>query len=693
MFNKFLFILYLSSCAVTMAQEKDTILLDQMLITGQVVPSKINQSVYAVEVISAEQIEQSAANTLADLLNQSLNIQITPDNESGKSGISMFGLGSQYVKVLVDNIPLINDEGFGNFTDFSQINVDDIEQIEIVEGSMGVEYGADAVAGVINIITKKKSNKLKAQLYAQEETIGDEYKLYGRGRHIKGLKIKGPLYKALTGTLSLNQNKFDGWFNDKKGKRYFEDQSLRGHDFRPKDQYDVKSSLNYKLAGGNIFYTFNYYHEELDKISDKVSLNYEPATDLINPSAQDTRFRTNRWRHHLNFYKSFWNDGKLNISASYQSQQKEREKYTYHIIQDIESNHEKQLYESRKVYYAKAMLGKSIIPQIWQWQLSAESNLVKGFQSPVARSVDSSTQNIERELGSYDVFTSSELHVSDQWTVRPGIRALFSSRFSTDIAYSLSTSYRLNSTWELRAMYGNAPKHPSYEQMFTYFVDSNHYVIGNENLKPEKSQSVFLHLFYKNDENSAIQYGAKVSGWYLKVKDQIDLIITQDQPLQYGYMNFETFQNQGFSISGQITFDRLSAQLGMNYTGEGYDSKQADMLYSWNANAGFNYAFPTYQMAISTNIKRNGKEYNWRTGSTKGELIKGVRQGYTWWDMSIKKDFLQNWQVVAGARNLLNVKTLDNTTQVPGAHNDPSSTEFFANGRSYFMKLIYQIPF
>ncbi|MXV39109.1 TonB-dependent receptor plug domain-containing protein [Flavobacteriaceae bacterium Ap0902] len=675
------------------AQVKDTILLDQLLITGQVVPSKINQSVYAVQVISAEQIQQSAANNLADLLNQSLNIQIIPNNETGKSGISMFGLGSQYVKVLVDNIPLINDEGFGNFTDFSQINVDDIEQIEIVEGSMGVEYGADAVAGVINIITKKKSHKLDAQLYAQEETVGDEYRLYGRGRHIKGLKISSPIYESLTGTLSVNENKFDGWFHDKKGKKYYENQDFRGHAFRPKDQYDIKSSLNYKLAGGNIFYTLNYYNELLEKNSDQVALNYNPATDLIHPIAQDERFTTNRWRHHLNFYHTIWKDGNINLSASYQSQQKELERYTYHIIQDSESHNEKRLYESRKAYYAKAMLGKAILPEVWHWQIGAEINQVKGFQSAFARSVDSSTENIERELGSYDVFTSSKLHVSNQWTVRPGIRALFSSRFSTEMAYSLSTSYQLNPSWEIRAMFGDAPKHPSYEQLFTYFVDSNHYVVGDEDLKPEESQSVFLHLFYKNDPNNTIRLSAKLSGWHLKVKDQIDLIITQDQPLQYAYQNFETYQNQGLSLSGQLAINRFSAQIGVIYDGEGYDSKEGDMLYSWNANAGINYALPKCQLAFSTHIKRNGKEYSWRTGSEDGELIKGTRQGYTWWDMSIKKDFLRDWQIVAGARNLLDVKEIENTTKIAGAHEASSSTEAFAYGRSYFIKLTYQIPF
>lgn len=675
-------------------QENDTIVLNPVLITGQIIPTKINESIYAVDIISREQIKQSAANTLADLLNQSLNIQIIPNNETGKSGISMFGLNGEYVKVLVDNIPLINDEGFGSMTDFSQINLDNIEQIEIVEGSMGVEYGSDAVAGVINIITKKDRRKLNAHLYVQEESVGDEYQLKGRGRHIKGLNVSGSIAQALTGTLSLNENKFEGWLNDKKGKKYFEIPALRGHDFRPKTQYDAKASLNYKLGGGNIFYTFNYYHEEIDKYNTKIEMGENPIFDLKNPTVQDQRFMSERWRHHLNFYKTFWKDAQINISASYQSQNKDAEDYTYHIIQDKETDNNQYTYESRKVYYGKTLLGKAIIPHIWQVQLGAEINSIKGIQSDKARNIDNSNKNIERELGSYDVFTSSEIHVSDQWTVRPGIRTQFSSRFPTQLSYSLSTSYHLNPNVEIRAMYGSAAKQPTYEQLYTYFVDSNHYIVGNENLDPERSQSLFVHLFYQNKSTAHIQFKAKLSGWHLAVKDQIDLIITKQHPLEYEYKNTDTYTNRGVSLSGQIILNHFSAQLGVNYAGESYENNQSDMLYSWKANLGLNYYIPQYELAISTNLKRNGKEYQWQQDQTNPEkLVQGEREAYTWWDMSIKKDFLQDWQIVVGARNLLDVKEIENTTASANAHQPAVITETFAYGRSYFAKLIYTIPF
>jgi outer membrane receptor for ferrienterochelin and colicins len=98
-----------------------------------------------------------AATNVADVLNQSLNIQITPDTRSGNSTANMMGLDGNYVKVLIDNIPVVGDTGLGSNIDLTKLSLNNVERIEVVKGSMGVEYGNGAVAGVINIITKKSN--------------------------------------------------------------------------------------------------------------------------------------------------------------------------------------------------------------------------------------------------------------------------------------------------------------------------------------------------------------------------------------------------------------------------------------------------------------------------------------------------------------------------------------------------------
>ena len=133
--------------------EFDSIELNPTVISGQYNRQSVKNSIYEVKVINRDMIDRLAGSNLADVLNQTLNINIVGNSSTGKSTVKMFGLDGKYFKILVDNIPLLNDEGLGNNIDLTQINLDDIEQIEIVEGSMGVDYGANAIAGVVNIIT------------------------------------------------------------------------------------------------------------------------------------------------------------------------------------------------------------------------------------------------------------------------------------------------------------------------------------------------------------------------------------------------------------------------------------------------------------------------------------------------------------------------------------------------------------
>ena len=157
--------------------EKDSTIittLDEVVVTGQLRPQSIKKSIFEVKVITRKDIERRAGNNLADLLNQILNIDVFQNSSTGKSDINVLGLDGKYFKVLIDNIPIVNEEGFGNYTDLTLINLDDVERIELVQGAMGVQYGANSLAGVLNIITKKNSkNSWDINTFLQEETVGN----------------------------------------------------------------------------------------------------------------------------------------------------------------------------------------------------------------------------------------------------------------------------------------------------------------------------------------------------------------------------------------------------------------------------------------------------------------------------------------------------------------------------------------
>src|SRR5699024_8457294 len=280
------------------AEKKDSLWLDHpqdlgtVVITGQYNPQSVDKSGFEVDVISHEEIKQMAGNTLDDVLKQTLNLNVIPNAGEGRSGIEQSGFNAEYIKILVDGVTIIGDDGVGNAIDISQINVDDIEQIEIVEGSMGAQYGTNAVTGVINIITKKKSRyKWSITPYIQEESIGDEYNWSDKGRHIQSIKVGHNFTENWYGEASYTRNDFRGFFGDKKGRYYFNpengDDGKRGYDWLPKIQHDAKALLNYHKNDFRAFYKFEYFHEETDKFSNRVHLNENDATLTVHPTAND----------------------------------------------------------------------------------------------------------------------------------------------------------------------------------------------------------------------------------------------------------------------------------------------------------------------------------------------------------------------------------------------------------------------
>ncbi len=708
--KKFLTLILVAFTIVTNAQNdsipKDSIKvnkLDEVIVTGQYNPQSVKKSVFDVTVISRRDIEQQAGNNLADVLNQALNITIIPNASTGKSGVQLFGLDSQYFKILIDNIPVINDEGLGSNTDLTQINLDDIEQIEIVEGSMGVEYGANAISGIINIITKK-SSKYKWSIipYIQEETIGSEYNLSTKGRHIKSIKIGHNFSDNLYADVLVTTNDFKGQWNERKGEHYVENDGLRGYDWLPKQQLTAKALLSYSKGTFRTFYKFEYFDEEVKRFDATVRENYLPATETTNPTASDEIFTSKRFYHHLNFLGKIKNQVSYNISLSYQQQTRNAEFYNYRIRQEEKFDVNNFEYESRKGFYSKGTFTNFLDSDSFNFQLGYEVSSIKGFSSSLAGTYDS--ENINRNLDSYDFYASSEIDFNDQFSIRPGARILLSSMFETQAAISLGAKYLFANGIEARATIGSAPRLPNYDELYTYFVDINHDVRGNENLKPEQGISTFLHLkktFWS--ESGETKLTSKLSGWYIDVKDRIELTIINETPLAYQYNNIDVYKTLGTSLENMLKYKRLNVGLGATFSGyskviNSSEDYNDDYLYSFQLNANLSYNIPKYDLVFSTYYKLNGPQYLFVQKQDENDetiLVKGKQDGFSWLDASVRKTFLKKktLEVTFGARNILDVKSVNTTATEGGTHTGPPSTIQLGYGRSYFLKILYKFNF
>lgn len=673
-----------------------------MVISGQFNPQSIEKSVFEVKVISKRNINQQAANTLADILNQTLNINITQNASTGKSGVSLFGLDAQYFKVLIDNVPVINEEGLGNNIDLTLINLDDIERIEIVEGGMGVQYGANAVSGIINVITKKSSRyKTEIKAYLQEETVGNEYEWFEKGRHIQSVQLRHNFTEELFGTIAYTRNDFGGYWDKKQGEQYDKNDSLRGHEWLPKLQQNTKLLLNFKKNYFNIFYKFDYFNETINKYNETVNLNENPATDTNDPLALDDVYINNRLYHHLNANGLIKKSINYNISFSYQEQTKNIEQYTYRIRKDEQLNKQDAEYLSRKALFSRGTFSNLIKSDAFNLQAGYEITNEKGFGSPLAITVNTDTKTVAQKLNHYDLFSSAEINTSKRFSLRPGARISLTNLFENQYVFSLSTKYLFKNNLELRTIVGSANRTPNYDELYTYFVDVNHNIQGNSNLNPEKGISAFVHLkkqFSLNQDKLLMKN--KVSFSYINVKDRIELIIVQQSPLASQYNNIDSYKSLGLFSENSLQYQRIRANFGISVLGiskilDRSTSTKDDFLYNLQLNSNINYVVPKWNTSCSLYFKHVGKQHQFAEKTNEEgnqEFLKGTTDAYSWFDFTVKKTFFKTkFETTLGIRNILNVNSVNTTAFPNDAHNSAPSSVLLGYGRSYFLKLAFNL--
>lgn len=114
------------------------------------------------KVISRQEIEMMGSRRLDEVLKEQTGLAIVNDIGSGSRaiGLQMQGFDSGYTMIMIDGQPMVGRNN-GNF-DLSRITVSNIERIEIIKGASSCLFGSEALAGVINIVTRKNINHPQA---------------------------------------------------------------------------------------------------------------------------------------------------------------------------------------------------------------------------------------------------------------------------------------------------------------------------------------------------------------------------------------------------------------------------------------------------------------------------------------------------------------------------------------------------
>jgi iron complex outermembrane receptor protein len=192
--------------AAAAAQDKD---LTEIVVTGSLLHRTDVETESPVTTFTAEQIQQSGLTTIADVIRT-----VSADNSgsiptsfgigfaAGASGVALRGLTVNSTLVLIDGrraAPYaLADDGQRSFVDLNTIPLDSVDRVEVLKDGASSIYGADAIAGVVNVILKKQF---------QGANVSAEV---GKGQHPGGGESR---FTATVGTGDLDTDRYNAYFS------------------------------------------------------------------------------------------------------------------------------------------------------------------------------------------------------------------------------------------------------------------------------------------------------------------------------------------------------------------------------------------------------------------------------------------------------------------------------------------------
>ncbi len=601
--------------------------LSQIVVTGTGTKHLLKDAPVQTEVISEKMLKNYGGSSIEDILSTLTSSFDFNANDMG-SQMQLNGLGNNYILILIDGKRIHGDVGGQN--DLGLIDPQNIERIEIVKGASSALYGSDAIAGVINIITKKHNGNIYLQNATRVGSYGDVRQHNGIGlnfgkfnsytnfqvQHSDGWQntsIEDPEQTEFLITDSRNKtvNRFTNlqiaekltYQAIKKMKLYAEGSTYWKRIYRPSGNYAAVDAKTYDLE----------YYNSSASVGGKWSLK---GNDYVNFDVD--------WNKHAYYYYytdttlvEKYVDGELDPYFPYFPGQ-----------EDLQSDQERTMAKLKGVF---SLPYKNRLSAGLEWRydwLKAPTRVVGG------KAHDQTSA----------LYFQDELNLLSPLNITAGLRLNENEYFGFRATPKVSAMLSLGDN-RLRATWSQGFKTPTTKELHYRYIrqmSGVYLYLGNEDLVPQSSNYYSLGYEYRT-----YHFTASATGYYNDLDNMITLVTipTSEAPANYvieydpvkvrQYQNLESANTYGVDVNIKYVFNaNLSAGAGYSYldteakvyntTTDKLEDVVVDGMAHHKAHvfANWDHTFTSkYKLGIGIYGKMSSKRYYQENGNGKGYQI------------------------------------------------------------------------
>lgn len=615
--------------------------LEPITVTASRTTRKVSETPASINILSAQEIAQTSAESIPDLLKNVEGIYTYDSSGVGSTGVvnmrGFYGGMSSHQLVLVDGIP--QNKGKDKLVDWDLISMDNIESIEVVRGPASALYGDNAMSGVINIITKKPKDKPETRVSTSFGSFNtQEYGASTSGAYKQLGYLLGASYKTTEG-------------------------------FRRHCDYDrthVGGKLDYAINDAQALkLSLNYYQKERGAIPWALT-EARIAQDRRQARPGTENDKSNETKSDVSITHAWDVSDKINTEATFYYKYDDAD--SFYTSGSTESTKREQL-EDENVYglLLKGGFKQEIIGLRHEFtggiDLERDNFDYEEYKAPYQqRGVLQSDYGVKRDkIGPY---LQDEIKLIDTLRLIAGVRydrvnfdfddqktATNSKKEKmSKVTPRCSLVYMYQNDSSLYANYAQAFRTPTIGQMFTYGSSAN------PNLKPEEATNYEIGLHHRFNESLR----ANLSFYWMKLDNEIWYDYATNRYQNYGktshkgvetgldfkiikwlsgFANYTYSQakNETGSYNGKYltsipihkassglhfaTDFGLSWDLGITYVGTSYiDSANDNKLSSYvTAETKVSYEYKTMKvfLAIGNLFDKKYNSYGYVSGTTK----------------------------------------------------------------------------